>query len=223
MARFAKGDKNSDFKSILNLENVQIYSFQVRDTLKGNERYADKMAYINHDIEDAIRAKIIKNEDIPKKFTDVLGTSATMRYTNLIHNIIRNSSGKNDVCMSDDMQEIFTGLRAYMFEEVYTNEIAKAQEKKAEKKEVVRTGVICPVCGEGEIVERVSGRGRSKGATFYACDRYPKCKTTYSGIPTGDICPECNHMMINVNGVIRCSSEKCPTNEGLLQQNTTEK
>ena len=95
--------------------------------------------------------------------------------------------------------------------------------KKAEKKEVVRTGVICPVCGEGEIVERVSGRGRSKGATFYACDRYPKCKTTYSGIPTGDTCPECNHMMINVNGVIRCSSEKCPTNEGLLQQNTTEK
>ena len=95
--------------------------------------------------------------------------------------------------------------------------------KKAEKKEVVRTGVICPVCGEGEIVERVSGRGRSKGATFYACDRYPKCKTTYSGIPTGDTCPECNHMMINVNGVVRCSSEKCPTNEGLLQQNTTEK
>ncbi len=96
--------------------------------------------------------------------------------------------------------------------------------KKAEKKEVVRTGVICPVCGEGEIVERVSGRGRSKGATFYACDRYPKCKTTYSGIPTGDTCPECNHMMINVTGTIRCSSEKCPTNEGLLQQqNSTEK
>ena len=97
--------------------------------------------------------------------------------------------------------------------------------KKAEKKEVVKTGVICPVCGEGEIVERVSGRGRSKGVTFYACDRYPKCKTTYSGIPTGEKCPECNHMMIDVNGVIRCSSEKCPTNEGLLQQtqNSTEK
>ena len=97
--------------------------------------------------------------------------------------------------------------------------------KKAEKKEVVKTGVICPVCGEGEIVERVSGRGRSKGVTFYACDRYPKCKTTYSGIPTGEKCPECNHMMIDVNGVIRCSSEKCPTNEGLLKQtqNSTEK
>ena len=102
-------------------------------TLEGKiVRFADKMAYINHDIEDAIRAKIIKNEDIPKKFTDVLGTTATMRYTNLIHNIIRNSIGTNDVRMSDEMQDIFSGLRAYMFEEVYTNEIAKAQETKAE-------------------------------------------------------------------------------------------
>ena len=85
--------------------------------------------------------------------------------------------------------------------------------KKAEKKEVVKTGVMCPVCGEGEIVERVSARGRSKGATFYACDRYPKCKTTYSGIPTGDTCEVCNHVMINVNGTIKCSSEKCSTNK----------
>ena len=85
--------------------------------------------------------------------------------------------------------------------------------KKAEKKEVVKTGVMCPVCGEGEIVERVSARGRSKGATFYACDRYPKCKTTYSGIPTGDTCEICNHVMINVNGIIRCSSEKCTSNK----------
>lgn len=84
--------------------------------------------------------------------------------------------------------------------------------KKEPKKEVISTGVICPICKEGEIVERVSGRGRSKGATFYACNRYPKCKTTFSGIPTGEICPECGHFMINVNGVIRCSSEKCSTN-----------
>lgn len=85
--------------------------------------------------------------------------------------------------------------------------------KKAPKKEVISTGVMCPVCKEGEIVERVSGRGRSKGATFYACNRFPKCKTTFSGIPTGEVCPECNHFMINLNGVIKCSYEKCPTNE----------
>lgn len=91
--------------------------------------------------------------------------------------------------------------------------------KKAEKKEVVTTGVVCPVCGEGEIVERVSGRGRSKGATFYACSRYPKCKATFSGIPTGEKCSECGHYLIKVNGVVRCSYEKCPTNKDLTEKN----
>lgn len=85
--------------------------------------------------------------------------------------------------------------------------------KKAEKKEPVKTGVKCPVCGEGDIVERVSTRGRSKGSTFYACDRYPKCKTTFSGIPTGDICPECGKHLIKVGDIIRCSNEKCSTNK----------
>lgn len=83
--------------------------------------------------------------------------------------------------------------------------------KKTPKPEPVKTGVICPVCGEGEIVERTSGRGRSKGATFYACDRYPKCKTTYSGIPNGEKCEVCNGPMITVGEMIRCGNEKCKT------------
>lgn len=84
--------------------------------------------------------------------------------------------------------------------------------KKAPKKEVVHTGITCPECGEGEIVERTSGRGRSKGEKFYACDRYPKCRTTYSGLPTGEKCPICGKAMINVNGVVRCGNERCKTN-----------
>ncbi len=84
--------------------------------------------------------------------------------------------------------------------------------KKAPKKEVVKTGVICPVCKEGEIVERTSGRGRSKGALFYACDRYPKCKTTYSGIPLEETCEVCSSPMIKVGDVIRCGNERCETN-----------
>lgn len=83
--------------------------------------------------------------------------------------------------------------------------------KKTPKPEPVKTGVICPVCGEGEIVERTSGRGRSKGATFYACDRYPKCKTTYSGIPNGEKCEVCNGPMITVGEMVRCGNEKCKT------------
>jgi dGTPase len=102
-------------------------------TLEGKiVRYADKMAYINHDIEDAIRANIIKESDIPREYTDVLGNGATGRYTTLIMDIVSNSAGKNDVVMSDEIEKSFRGLREYMFEHVYTNEIAKGQEKKAE-------------------------------------------------------------------------------------------
>ena len=87
--------------------------------------------------------------------------------------------------------------------------------KKKEKKEVVSTGVVCPVCGEGEIVERVSARGRSKGQKFYACSRFPQCKTTYSGIPLAEKCEVCGSPMINDNGTIRCGNEHCKTNEAL--------
>lgn len=87
--------------------------------------------------------------------------------------------------------------------------------KKAVKPEPVRTGIVCPECGEGEIVERTSARGRSKGAKFYACDRFPKCKATYSGLPLDDKCPECGKCMINVDGVIRCGNERCKTNAHL--------
>lgn len=87
--------------------------------------------------------------------------------------------------------------------------------KKAPKKEVVSTGILCPNCGEGQIVERLASRGPSKGKTFYACDRYPKCKTTYSGKPTGARCDVCQALMIEVDDITRCGNEKCPTNKDL--------
>ena len=88
--------------------------------------------------------------------------------------------------------------------------------KKKEKPQPVSTGIICPVCGEGEIVERISARGRSKGAKFYACSRFPECKTTYSGIPIPDSkCEVCNSPMIDDNGNIRCGNEHCTTNASL--------
>lgn len=55
--------------------------------------------------------------------------------------------------------------------------------KKAESEESISTGIKCPNCDEGELVERISKKGRSKGAKFYACNRYPKCKTTFSELP----------------------------------------
>lgn len=83
--------------------------------------------------------------------------------------------------------------------------------KKAPKKEDVKTGVVCPICNEGEIVERIANRGRSKGKLFYACNRYPKCKTTFSGIPNGTSCEACGSVMVSVEDQSICSNEKCKT------------
>ncbi len=102
-------------------------------TLEGKiVRLSDKIAYINHDIDDAIRGKIISEADIPKKYTDILGTSTKSRLDFLIHDIVNNSYEKNDIVMSPEGEQAMMGLRAYMFEHVYKNPIAKSEEGKAE-------------------------------------------------------------------------------------------
>lgn len=101
-------------------------------TLEGKiVRLSDKIAYINHDIDDAIRGKIICENDLPPEYTDVLGNSTKTRLDFLVHDIVKNSQGKNDIVMSKDVSKAMMGLRGYMFENVYTNPIAKNEETKA--------------------------------------------------------------------------------------------
>ena len=84
--------------------------------------------------------------------------------------------------------------------------------KKKPKVEPVHTGCQCPLCKEGELVERINVRGRNKGTLFYACSLFPKCRATYSGLPNGEICPVCEGPMITVNNEVVCGNEKCKTN-----------
>lgn len=106
-------------------------------TLEGNiVRISDKIAYINHDIDDAIRARIIREEDLPKEYTDVLGGTVRERLNCMIRDMIENSSGKNHVGMSPKIEEAMMGLRAYMFRNVYLNPVVREQEVKA--KNVIR-------------------------------------------------------------------------------------
>ncbi len=84
--------------------------------------------------------------------------------------------------------------------------------KKEKKPDPVKTGVECPLCHEGELVERINVRGRNKGAKFYACSLFPKCKATYSGLPTGEKCEICGAPMIIVEEKVRCGNERCKTN-----------
>lgn len=103
-------------------------------TLEGKTvRLSDKIAYINHDIDDGIRAGILKESDIPSEYTDVLGNSTKERLNTMISDIIMNSIGKNDLVMSEPVRKAMTELRKFMFESLYLNPTAKSEEAKADK------------------------------------------------------------------------------------------
>ncbi|MCI8447161.1 MAG: deoxyguanosinetriphosphate triphosphohydrolase [Eubacterium sp.] len=103
-------------------------------TLEGKiVRLSDKIAYINHDVDDAVRAKILCEEDIPVEYREVLGNSVRMRLNTLIHNIVTNSMDRDDIRMSPEVEHAMKGLRQYMFKNLYHNAIAKSEEKKAKE------------------------------------------------------------------------------------------
>lgn len=102
-------------------------------TLEGKiVRLSDKIAYIHHDMDDAIRAGILKESDVPAEIGDVIGYTTGARLDCFIHDIVINSMDKNDICMSDEVGNAMKKLREFMFERVYQNKEAKAEEGKAE-------------------------------------------------------------------------------------------
>lgn len=103
-------------------------------TLEGKiVRFSDKIAYIHHDMDDAIRGGILTEADVPKEITDVLGDTTGKRLDFFIHNLVTNSLDKDDICMSDEVGKAMKSLREFMFERVYNNPVAKGEEKKAEQ------------------------------------------------------------------------------------------
>lgn len=101
-------------------------------TLEGKiVRLSDKIAYVNSDIDDAIRAQILREEDIPMELRKVLGFDTRTRLDHLIHDIVINSRGKDDIIMSDETAQAMRDLRFFMFEHVYKNPVAKGEEVKA--------------------------------------------------------------------------------------------
>ena len=104
-------------------------------TLEGGVvRLSDKIAYINHDIDDSIRAKIFDEKNIPRQFTDILGANVRDRLNNLVHDVIKNSMDQPEINMSDDMYSAMMGLREWLFENVYHNtDSPKAEEGKAKE------------------------------------------------------------------------------------------
>ena len=94
-------------------------------------KYADRIAYINHDIDDAYRAGILKLDDIPKHLRMILGDTHSERITTMVTSIIRESTDSPEIKMSAGVQAATDELRAFLFEKVYRNPIAKGEEGKA--------------------------------------------------------------------------------------------
>lgn len=91
---------------------------------------ADRIAYLNHDIDDALRAGVLKEDSIPKDISAVLGKSYSERIDKMITDIVINSMDRPFLMMSEEVKDASDGLRAFMFENVYTNKSAKSEEKR---------------------------------------------------------------------------------------------
>ena len=103
------------------------------ETLEGQLlRLADKIAYINHDIDDAIRGKIIYPMDIPLAVSQVLGFTHSERINTLTVDVITASAGKDEILQSPACRDAMHELREFMFEYVYRNPVAKGEEGKAQ-------------------------------------------------------------------------------------------
>ena len=99
-------------------------------------RVSDRIAYINHDIDDAMRAGILTEADIPREIADVLGHSHSERINTLVTDMIDNTVATGRLGMQPEIERSMDALRTFMFERVYTNPVAKGEESKA--KDIIR-------------------------------------------------------------------------------------
>ncbi len=99
-------------------------------TLEGKVvRISDRIAYINHDIDDAIRAGVLKKEEILKECGNVLGCGVSQRIDTLVNSLIDNS-GDGQLRMSEEVEVTFSHIHKFMYEKVYLSDLAKAEERK---------------------------------------------------------------------------------------------
>jgi dGTPase len=101
------------------------WSMAMPTTLEGQiARYADRIAYINHDIEDAIRARILAESDLPAATRSVLGVGKTKRISTMVNDIVEASDGNDAIQMNDDVMNAMGETREFLFERVYLGLVA---------------------------------------------------------------------------------------------------
>lgn len=144
---------------------------------------ADKIAYINHDIEDSIRAGVISEDDLPKDCIQYFSSNQSKRLNKMIHEVVNNSLGKSNIAMSEEAWGYTTKLRDWMFQNVYIDSPVKQEEKKARR--VIQelfylyVEMLKPMCPQEKIVRIVTDY--ISGMT----DRYAVEKFKENFIPEG--------------------------------------
>ena len=119
-------------------------TYEVRDGILNHKRglipgtlegkvvnISDRIAYVNHDIDDALRAGILG--DLPKEYTEVFGTNHGQRINSMITDVVVSSDGKDEILMSKGKDEVFEKLRQFLFDNVYFGSAAKKEEGKSEQ------------------------------------------------------------------------------------------
>ena len=146
-------------------------------------KYADRIAYINHDIDDAIRAGILTRDDIPERIRRVLGYTHGDRIDTMVTSVIEASRDSRTVGMTPEVQAATDELRAFLFENVYLNPVAKAEETKAKALVFALFEHYCKhpdkmpalyrrMMAEGEAVERCAADFISGMTDRYAIETY---------------------------------------------------
>ena len=160
-------------------------------TLEGRiVRYADRIAYINHDIDDAMRAGILTNDDIPREISDVLGETHRERINTLVTDMIFHSRGTGELGMTPEIEQTMQALRQFMFERVYKNPVAKGEESKARRilQELYTYYIAHPEALPQDFQPQLTFEGLPRVVCDYIAgmtDKYAMYKYDELFIPTG--------------------------------------
>ncbi len=165
-------------------------SSRLPETLEGQiVRISDQIAYINHDIDDAMRAGILTDRDIPREIANVLGESHRDRINTLVTNMIFHTLNSGELGMDEEIRQAMESLRAFMFEHVYKNPVAKGEESKARRilQELYEYYIKHPEALPEDFQPQITFEGMGRTVCDYIAgmtDKYAMYKYSELFIPT---------------------------------------
>ncbi len=172
-------------------DGIEHHSGEVRPmTLEGCcVHLADRIAYVNHDIDDSIRAGILRQEDLPSAPLRVLGKTHGERIETMVRSVINASRDRREVCMGDECWQALTELRTFLFVNVYSRDWAQGEVQRTTHiiQELVKYFSAHPAEIPNEYIEITYREGTMRGAADYVAgmtDRYAVVMYEHLFIPT---------------------------------------